>query len=452
MTATFTVEIDWDHNGTWTDETSRTRRAQIKSGFEQPGQAVAGAGRCILTMDNRDQRFSPGYLSSPLYGDLLPRRQVRVKASDGVTTWTLFRGFIDTIQPDAGQWGRGECLIECIDALALLARQRIGVAHEDNKAVDEAVSDVVAAAYTPPAASYSDNADTLTHYGRSWPPEETTCLDALREICEAVYGRFFIARDGTAVYLSRDDRQNSSLSAAMLIGDVEYWQRVKEIRPASLLAYWRLNESSGTTAADSSGNSHSAAVSGTTWGASGIGDGDTAASFDGVNDFINLYSTGLRDAFNGPAGTVMIWGRVANVGVWTDGMSHSLVRLVADGNNLVHLFKPSTSNYLEWRYTAGGTIKNYDLSGVSTLNYFVMAITWNKNAGANGEVKCYYNGVQVGSTLTGLGTWAGQLASTTACIGARDTTPTNPWAGILAHAALWNVALSANEIAQLSGV
>jgi len=25
---------------------------------------------------------------------------------DGVTTWTLFRGFVDDIQPDAGEWAR----------------------------------------------------------------------------------------------------------------------------------------------------------------------------------------------------------------------------------------------------------------------------------------------------------------------------------------------------------
>ena len=103
MVTTFTVEIDWDHDGTWTDETSRTRRALIRSGFggagnhaeDGSGENVAGVGRCTLTMDNTSQRFSPGYASGALYGKLLPRREVRVRATDGVTTWTLFRGFIE---------------------------------------------------------------------------------------------------------------------------------------------------------------------------------------------------------------------------------------------------------------------------------------------------------------------------------------------------------------------
>jgi len=78
-------------------------------------------------------------------------------------------------------------------------QQRIGVAHENSKAVDDAVSAVVASAYTPPATCYADNGDTLTHYGRSWQ-EQTSCLDALREIAEAVYGRFYVARDGTPTF------------------------------------------------------------------------------------------------------------------------------------------------------------------------------------------------------------------------------------------------------------
>jgi hypothetical protein len=447
MATTFKVEIDWDHDGTWTDETSRTRRCQIRNGFEQPGDAVAATGRCTLMMDNTDQRFSPGYVSSPLYGNLLPRRQVRVSASDGVSTWTLFRGFIDAIQPDAGRWGGGECVIECVDAVALLAQQRIGVVHEDTKAVDDAVSAVVAAAYTPPAASYSDNGDTLTHYGRSWQPEETTCLAALREIAEAVYGRFYVARDGTATYLSRDDRQNSSLPASVLIGDIEYWQRVKEMRAASLVAYWRLNESTGTTAGDSSGNGYSGTAYGVTWSQAGIGDGDTAALFDGVNDYVNVYSAGLRDAFSSGEGTLMIWVRVADAGVWTDGAYRTFVNLEADGNNFIRICKHSLDHWLQWLYRAGGVDKQVNKGNFSATGWLCLGLTWDTAAD---QARAYLNGAQEDQPMTGLGTWAGSLA--TAVIGAVSSTPGEVFNGRIAHVALWSEALTGDEIAQLAGV
>src|SRR3972149_3609153 len=137
MATTFTVEVKWDTSN-WTNESSRVRGAHVWAGFERPGDFVASVGRCSITFGNRDKRFSPGYAAGPLYGNLMPRREARVQASDGGTTWTLVRGYIERILPDAGEWSEGECVIECVDGRALLAGQAVGVAHESSKAVDEA--------------------------------------------------------------------------------------------------------------------------------------------------------------------------------------------------------------------------------------------------------------------------------------------------------------------------
>jgi len=57
------------------------------------------------------------------------------------------------------------------------------------------------------------------------------------------------------------------------------------------LAYWRLDEGSGTTADDSSGNGRDGTyTNGVTLGSTGAlaGDSDTAASFDGSNDSVQV--------------------------------------------------------------------------------------------------------------------------------------------------------------------
>ena len=57
------------------------------------------------------------------------------------------------------------------------------------------------------------------------------------------------------------------------------------------LAYWRLGEPSGTSAADASGNGNTGTYGGSpTLGATGAlaGDTDTATSFDGVNDNVSV--------------------------------------------------------------------------------------------------------------------------------------------------------------------
>lgn len=217
MAVTFTVEVDWHADGTWTDETARVRRVRARAGFAGPRSPVAAPGTCALTLDNRDRRFSPGISASPLAGNLLPGRAVRVRASEDGNTWTLFRGTIARIAPEAGAWP-GAVTITCADGIARLARARVSVPHADAVPVDEAVSDLVSAVYTPPALSAADNGDSLAHYGRTWEPEHTTVLDALADICRAVYGRFWVARDGTATFWSRRQQQDPSVSAALVIG------------------------------------------------------------------------------------------------------------------------------------------------------------------------------------------------------------------------------------------
>ena len=201
MAVTFTVEVDWHADGTWTEETARVRRVRARAGFAGLRSPVAAPGTCALTLDNRDRRFSPGNSASPLAGKLLPGRAVRVRASEDGNTWTLFRGTIARIAPEAGAWP-GAVTITCADGIARLARARVSVPHADAVPVDEAVSDLVSAVYTPPALSAADNGDSLAHYGRTWEPEHTTVLDALADICRAVYGRFWVARDGTAILVA----------------------------------------------------------------------------------------------------------------------------------------------------------------------------------------------------------------------------------------------------------
>lgn len=439
-----TLTHDWD------DLTTRTRRVTTWAGFDHPGAAVAARGRCTLVLDNADRRFSPGNADGPLYGKLLPRRAVRVQATDGESTWTLFRGTVESITPQTGAHRAATCEIVCVDGLTLLARQHIGVAHAASQAVDDAVADVVGAAYTPPATAYADNGDMLTHYGRSWQPEHTTALDALHAICTAVYGRFFVARDGTATYITRGDRQNPSQQAAAVFG-ITYADRVLATQPDHLIGYWRLNESGGTETEDSSPYGHDGAASGVTWGADGIGDGATAAALDGINDFVDLHSTSLSSTFDGSLGTLMIWMRAADAGVWTDGTVRRITRFLGNaGSNLLSIYRQTIDGRLTLYRRSGGVIAAENLADLTTTAWLCLAITWDETAD---EVKFFCNGAQVGSTHTGLGAWdASGLVLSQCLLGATSTLGGDHWHGDLAHCALWDAALTPDEIAGLAVV
>ena len=219
MSVTFAVEVDWDGNSQWTDETPRLRSVRTWAGFAAAHDPVAAPGECQVLLDNRDRRYSPANAASPLAGKLGPGRAVRVLARDGAQSWTLFRGTLTRIVPEGGAWP-GMVTLFAADGLAPLARARVSVPHAETMPVTEAVSALVGAVCNPPALRIADNGDRLTHYGRHWLPEQTTVLDALRDICRAVYGRFWAGRDGTLVYWSRREQQDPSVSAALLAQDV----------------------------------------------------------------------------------------------------------------------------------------------------------------------------------------------------------------------------------------
>jgi hypothetical protein len=65
--------------------------ANLSAGFSDEMRHVADVGQAFFKLDNGDRRFSPAYTAGSLYGKLLPNRPVRVQATSGATTWTLWK-------------------------------------------------------------------------------------------------------------------------------------------------------------------------------------------------------------------------------------------------------------------------------------------------------------------------------------------------------------------------
>lgn len=224
-----------------------------------------------------------------------------------------------------------------------------------------------------------------------------------------------------------------------------YKQRVRDTAP---IGYWPLDELSGGTAIDLSGNGRNGAHTGVTLLQPGMGDGGTSPLYDGVNDYTNIYSAGLAGAFSKDEGSVAVWAKVAGAGVWTDATNRRIIHLRTDVSNRLLIGRPTASNLLQFLYVAGGTTKTVNLT-TSAVDWLHVVLTWSK---ATDQMKAYAAGAQTGTTQTALGTWVGALNSTNSNIGSTDTTPNAVWSGTLAHAAIWTRVLTAAEIAELAKV
>jgi len=168
---------------------------------------------------------------------------------------------------------------------------------------------------------------------------------------------------------------------------------------------------------------------------------------DGVNDVDDVWSPELNSAWNPLAGTMLIFAKVADAGVWTDSTTRIATMIKADSLNFIDMFRSTVDNTIQFNFRANSvieTVATTDLGG--SLDWFMLAMTWDVSAD---EMKAYVNGAQVGSTQSGLGTWVLNLDDQTNVIGAASVLASSVWDGWLAHYAIWNRALSLAEIQRI---
>lgn len=216
------------------------------------------------------------------------------------------------------------------------------------------------------------------------------------------------------------------------------------------VAYWRLGESSGTIAADASGNSLHGDYSGVTLGQPGalFGDADTAAAFDGAASFVQIDhdSAMLLDS-----GTVLLWfmdtDGVQTAGLFSKdsagyGTGGHLNVMINTGRLVARL--QSTDNYYE--VTSGF---------ISADRWYMAALTF----GATG-MKLYMDGALADTDgyTGGLGTTSGgagnyeplALGANTWSSGDLTIQPlVHHFSGRMDEVAIFDGALSVDDIAQL---
>jgi hypothetical protein len=251
--------------------------------------------------------------------------------------------------------------------------------------------------------------------------------------------------------VAADAAGNTNTAATQFSIVWEYAEEIADILTSAVISQLPLWESSGASADDYSANNRDGAYSGSgiAYGETGIGDGRTSVKLTTTGAFVNWYSAGLASAFNGSEGTLAVWAKVSAAGIWTDGGTHYIVRCRVNASNDIAIVKTATNGRLEYNYVAGGTSEQYRREGSNETGWMHIAITWSKS---NDRVIAYFNGAQVGATMTGLGTWAGALDVARTIIGNADTGNTFGWSGWLAHAVLANREATAAEVANLASL
>jgi hypothetical protein len=155
MTTTWTIAIDWDRNGNYTDiyddVTNRVMSANWFLGMRQPYQEIADNSTLTLVLNNEDRRYSPEYSGSPINGKVVPFRPVRIQSDDGEDVRTHWTGWVESIQPAVNKHGERVVQIVATGAMQFLKATETHIELQENKRTDEIVAALVGEVVFPPS-------------------------------------------------------------------------------------------------------------------------------------------------------------------------------------------------------------------------------------------------------------------------------------------------------------
>lgn len=220
-------------------------------------------------------------------------------------------------------------------------------------------------------------------------------------------------------------------------------EEIAQFAPYSLIGHWKLDETSGTTAVDSSATGTDGTyTNGATPGAAGFK--DYAADFDGVDDHITISGGSTYNLRNNL--TVACWAK-SDTATWSGWGC-----LVSKRNQFyIHPSFGGTGIYMAINQDGGGdTTASFDMANLGSIQ------DWHHYVGVYdydaGEVKLYIDGIL---RATGTITPGTQLVSDTGelTIGWDDgITGTRYFDGKIDEVRLYREALTDAEVAELHGL
>jgi hypothetical protein len=185
------------------DITSRLVTAQISRGKSQALDRI-DAGVLSVTVDNSDRVFDPLYENGPFFGQLIPRRSVRV-TSNGLP---VFVGFIDDFDIQYEPGVQSVVRIDVSDALSVLTNAGLEEFTPDSELSGARVNTVLDRPEINWSAELRDiDAGNSTMLDTD-VSEGTTALSYLQLVANSEFGTLFLSKDGKITFRERNSVPN----------------------------------------------------------------------------------------------------------------------------------------------------------------------------------------------------------------------------------------------------
>jgi len=111
-------------NPNWVEVTQYVRDINVRRGRGNDLQQFP-TGSATVTLDNRTRLFDPFNTAGTYYGNLKPRRQIKIVGQYAGVTYPVYRGFIAGWPVGYSEGGKDSTVeIDCFDAMGLLASEK----------------------------------------------------------------------------------------------------------------------------------------------------------------------------------------------------------------------------------------------------------------------------------------------------------------------------------------
>lgn len=230
--ATYRLQVDWDDNGVFTGTgediaMARVRGMRFRRGRDKASQLTGRSkgGSLTAILDNRSGDYSSFNAASPIAGNVLPGRVVRVLMSSTLQTdIVIWRGHLSRIQPQPLHGGDNLVTLEAHGPLAQINVNSMSLAMRTSELTNVTIGAILDEVGWPAGDRTLDTGKTtITRY----TADRKLPVTALQEIEAAEAGFIWEGADGKINF----DNRHSRLAGAALTSQATFSDAVAAARP-----------------------------------------------------------------------------------------------------------------------------------------------------------------------------------------------------------------------------
>ena len=186
------------------DITDRLVTAQVRRGKTQALDRI-DAGVLAVTVDNSDRVFDPLYEAGPYFGQLIPRRSVRVSSND----LPVFVGFVDDFDIQYEPGVQSVVRIDASDALSVLTNAGLEEFTPDSELSGARINTVLDRPEIDWPAELRDIDPGNSTMLDTDVAEGTSALTYMQLVSNSEFGTLFLSKDGKITFRERNSVPNT---------------------------------------------------------------------------------------------------------------------------------------------------------------------------------------------------------------------------------------------------